>query len=76
MKKVRFQKIPEIRYMYAWSFAYNAARRSNWQQICADRFRFERRIEKMGKILEPVLKRKVEDVNLLRNFGQFSIKEN
>lgn len=34
-----------------------------WETIAMDRFRFERRIKEMEKILLPVLKKKIDEIN-------------
>lgn len=41
--------------MCTWSFAYHETRKSNWQQIAADEFRFKDRIDRIGKIITPIL---------------------
>lgn len=53
--KVTFNPDIKISTMDLWAFAYYEARKSNWQQIVADRNRFQRRINQTGKIISPVL---------------------
>lgn len=55
-KAVKFSQKITIQYMYCWTFAYRAARKRYWEEKALDRARFERRIEKIAKIIEPVLK--------------------
>lgn len=55
-KKVGFSSSPPtVHLMFAWSFAYNKARRSTWMQVAYDRMRFQRRINQTAVILAPVL---------------------
>lgn len=42
-KKVSFDSNVKILNMYAWKFAYQQARKSNWLFFAADNERFERR---------------------------------
>lgn len=41
--------------MRAWSYAYQQARKSHWEQIGRDRVRFGDRIRRMQDTLNPVL---------------------
>lgn len=54
-RKVTFNPDVEVLTIYEWPFAYAEARKSNWLQIVADRFRFQRRINEMSETLSPVL---------------------
>ncbi|SPP73198.1 uncharacterized protein LOC117578719 [Drosophila guanche] len=54
-KKVRFNLKPEVHVMLAWDFAYRAARKSEWQVMARDRFRFQQRIHRVAPILNPIL---------------------
>ncbi|XP_022223927.2 uncharacterized protein LOC111075125 [Drosophila obscura] len=54
-KKVRFNLKPEVHVMLVWNFAYRAARRSEWQVMARDRFRFQQRIHRVAPILNPIL---------------------
>lgn len=42
-KKISFNPHVKIQNMYVWTFAYQAARKSDWMRIAADRYRFELR---------------------------------
>lgn len=55
---VQFDPRVRIHVMHAWDYAYRAARRGRWEEIARDRERFRLRIEKLGKIIEPVLVKK------------------
>ncbi|XP_053962875.1 protein phosphatase 1 regulatory subunit 15A [Anastrepha ludens] len=55
IKKVRFNLAPEIHTMYAWSFAYQSARKGHWEMFARDRDRFRKRIENTSKYLNPIL---------------------
>ena len=55
MKKVTFSGRVEIHHMIYWTFAYRKARQSKWMQDAVDSHRFRRRIDNIGKILEPIL---------------------
>lgn len=45
-----------IRFLIHWEFAHRRARQQcNFQQLWADRVRFERRIDNTEKILNPIL---------------------
>ncbi|EDV36278.1 uncharacterized protein Dana_GF12046 [Drosophila ananassae] len=54
-KKVRFNLKPEVHVMHVWDFAYRTARKSEWQLIARDRDRFEKRINRVAPILNPIL---------------------
>lgn len=41
--------------MCVWSFPCFNARKGDWQQVAADRMRFERKIKQIEKILSPIL---------------------
>ncbi|XP_046618028.1 uncharacterized protein LOC124304081 isoform X2 [Neodiprion virginianus] len=54
--KVRFSQHPVIHTMIAWDYAYRAARKGPWEAMVRDRARFKDLINKMSKILDPILK--------------------
>lgn len=55
-KSVTFADVVTVRYQSTWSEAdYRAARRGPWMTMAVDRHRFRRRIEKLSKILTPIL---------------------
>lgn len=39
----------------AWNYAYAAARKGPWEQFARDRDRFDRKIQELSKVLNPVL---------------------
>lgn len=41
--------------MYTWDYAYRKARQSNWRQVASDRYRFQRKILKIGRIISSIL---------------------
>lgn len=56
MKSVTFDESKnQIFRMHVWQFAYNKARKSEWEQQARDRVRFYRRIEQSDTILSRVL---------------------
>jgi len=55
VKKVTFDPKPKIYIQYVWPFAYQQARKSEWEQYARDRDRFTRRIIESEHILNPVL---------------------
>jgi len=55
VKKVTFESRPTIYVQYVWRFAYQQARKSEWEQCARDRDRFRRRIIESGHIINPVL---------------------
>ena len=54
-KEVTFTSIPTIYVQYVWRFAYQQARKSEWEQYARDRDRFTRRIIESEHIINPVL---------------------
>lgn len=54
-KRVRFKLEPQIHLMCVWNFAYKSSRRGPWETYAIDRFRFQRRIYEMNKMLQPIL---------------------
>ncbi|XP_029637515.1 uncharacterized protein LOC115212865 [Octopus sinensis] len=56
--KVRFaadEKLETKHLMFAWSYAYQAARKGEWVQIHIDSERFRCRIENTEQVLKPIL---------------------
>lgn len=53
-KKVKFDSEVKILYMHVWSYAYHKARKSNWMQIAADRYRFNMRRERVEALLTEI----------------------
>lgn len=45
----------EVHTMYAWNYAYRAARKDHWCQVARDRERFGRRIEQIEEKISYVL---------------------
>ena len=59
-KRVTFKpdnELVTIHPMVTWDYAYRSCRRGPWEQMAQDRTRFARRIEEVGLVLEPCLKR-------------------
>lgn len=54
-KCVTFNDKVHVKTMYVWPYAHNAARRSNFMHIVADRKRFQKRIQDMEQKLSPIL---------------------
>lgn len=53
--QVRFNLTPVVHVLRAWSFAYQQARKGEWEQIGRDRVRFHERVKRMEPILLPIL---------------------
>lgn len=64
-KKVTFKPDKElvtIHRIVAWDYAYRSCRRGPWEQMAQDRVRFAKRIEEVGTILEPCLKKLLSQI--------------
>lgn len=48
-QKVQFNDKPVIHHIFAWSFAYQAARKGPWEQYARDSDRFKQRIKQTEK---------------------------
>lgn len=56
MKRVAFDTAKNKTYpLVVWNYAYREARRGHWNMVMADRYRFQRRISDIGKVLVNVL---------------------
>jgi len=55
VKKVTFDSRPTIYTQYVWQFAYQQARKSEWEQYARDRDRFARRILESEQVLNPII---------------------
>lgn len=69
-RRVRFPaggKMIQVHSIIAWSFAYRAARKGDWECHARDRARFRERIETIASILEPVLQPSHREKIHLRN---------
>lgn len=61
-KKVTFnEKNNKIHHMITWSFAYRNARKSDWQILALDGYRFKNRINIISKNLDPILENEHRD---------------
>lgn len=62
-KAVKFNLLPKIYHMRVWSFAYEQARKGQWEQFVRDRDRFKRRISRdeaeISIILSPIHREKI-----------------
>ncbi|KAG4072182.1 hypothetical protein HA402_014411 [Bradysia odoriphaga] len=54
-KKVRFNLKPVVHVLRTWSFAYQQARKGEWEQYGRDRVRFCDRIKRLESTLGPIL---------------------
>lgn len=64
-KKVTFKPDKElvtIHRIIAWDYAYRACRRGPWEQMAQDRARFARRIEEVADVVEPCLKKLLNQI--------------
>lgn len=55
MKRIKFSATPTIHVLYKWSYAYRAARTSDWETYARDRERFNFRIQQATKLLNYIL---------------------
>ena len=70
-KQVTFNPKLEIRYMHVWKYASRQARISPWLTLALDRTRFQRRIEKIETIINPVLLRKINEIKSSEKYYEF-----
>jgi Phosphatase-1 catalytic subunit binding region len=52
---VTFSDSVKVHHMVAWSFAYKNARKMYWELFALDNMRFQRRIQQVSYILNPIL---------------------
>ena len=55
-RKVAFNPRHTVYVQYVWQYAYQQARKSEWEQYARDRDRFMRRIIESEHIINPILK--------------------
>lgn len=60
--QVSFNPKLEIHMMYAWSYAYKAARCGKWEQFARDHERFNLRIQRLSEIINPILFKKYQQI--------------
>lgn len=53
--RVKFNPVVKVYELRVWSFAYNQARKSSWEQCARDNERFHLRIEEVGRQIAWVL---------------------
>ena len=63
-KKVRFAETV-VHHLYSWQFAYKESRSSSWVKLANDRAHFNRRTQRVAKVLDPVLKNKIAQIKRL-----------
>lgn len=56
--------------MYAWSFAYNAARKGPWEQYGRDNERFRERIRRSNQVLLPIIAKEHRQKIYLERFHE------
>lgn len=61
-KTVRFSNTVQVYPMIKWQYAYRKARQGEWEQQARDRHRFNMRIERLSKIITPVLEKKIATI--------------
>ena len=64
-KKVTFKPDKElvtVHCMIAWDYAYRSCRKGPWERMAQDRVRFAKRIEEIGLVLEPCLKKSLSQM--------------
>lgn len=54
-KKVTFSSKNDVHIMVVWQYAYRAYRKKYWEFFPLDRIRFKDRIDKISKIVTPIL---------------------
>ena len=47
--------------MHTWLYAYQNARRGEWEMFARDHERFQLRIKKFSKVLDPIILTKCEE---------------
>jgi hypothetical protein len=57
-RHIRFNDKIVVHRLIVWDYAARAARRGEWEQHARDRARFKCRIERLERIIAPVLKYK------------------
>lgn len=62
-KRVKFNDNPVIRRMYVWQFAHKQARKGDWENTYSDKLHFQSRIDKVNKVISPILESKLEKIN-------------
>lgn len=71
-KKVHFSPLsPEIHYLHVWAYAAREARRSNWAAELSDKLHFMQRIERLAKVISPVL----DEIHRLRMRFYIAVEE-
>ena len=66
-KKVTFDDIVDVQFMYVWSYAYKQARIGIWNHLALDRIRFQKRISLIEPKLTKVLEQKLKIINKFRD---------
>lgn len=61
-KQVKFTDKPTIRPMHVWKFAHAEARKGKWHQFSIDKMHFDSKIQKLDKIISPILLKKCEKI--------------
>lgn len=55
-RKVTFnENMNQVHLMIAWKFAYSTARKTYWEYLAVDRYRFELRIKAASVVISPIL---------------------
>ena len=66
-KTVRFNDNIQINLLYDWFGENIRARQGEWEQAARDRERFHLRIQRVGKIINPVLEKYLKNQELFFN---------
>lgn len=62
-KRVTFNNKPSIQHMHVWKFAYEQARKGDWAKTYSDKVHFHSRIDKIDKIISPILEKKLDKMS-------------
>lgn len=62
-KKVHFENDVEVHHIVTWEYAYRKARIGPWKYLATNRAHFQRRIQEIENVIEPVLVKKLAIMN-------------
>lgn len=62
-KRVTFDPHPVVHKMHTWCFAYNNARKSDYEQFARDGYPFQNRIRQLDEIISPIWRKNLRNTN-------------
>ena len=54
--------------MHTWLYAYQNARRGEWEMFARDHERFQLRIKKLSKVIDPIILTKCEEFKKINKY--------